>query len=56
MKVVREISIITFVIFLKEVIDYINYVRACDSITLYNLHIIYCIHMDNCELWILKDK
>ena len=34
----------------------INEFRACDCITLDNLHITYSMHMYGCELWNLNDK
>ena len=34
----------------------INQFRACDCVTLYNLHITYCMHMYGCELWNFNDK
>ena len=34
----------------------INEFRACECITLDNLHITYCMHMYGCELWNLNDK
>ena len=30
--------------------------RACDCLTLDNLHRTYCMHMYGCELWNLNDK
>ena len=30
--------------------------RACDCITLDNLHRTFCMHMYGCELWNLNDK